>query len=300
MRRQPNSQNFSTMTTHLLAAAALLACSSWVNAAPPDVLPKEVSQKPVTAILGMKLATDALKNVVIMDITPDSPVTKIGVEKGDILISFDGHPVSTITDLVEYSARELPLKQPGTEVRLIVVRNRQRQTLAVIVPDRPKPTVDPVRVPVAVVPEPLVEVDNASFLCMRLREADRGVLVVDSVLDRSAAFNAGIQPRDVIVSVGKLKIGSLVKFREAMTLFPVGEKVRLGILRGNTPITVDLTVAPCEPVRAAVPVVKARGPVTPETLAQMRARLKAMQAQIEDLRATAAELSGMIDALAAP
>lgn len=265
---------------------------------PPAPGPAATNDPPpvrVTSIAGLMLGTNAMKRIVIQGVTPDSSANRIGVKNGDLLVSFDGHLVTTIPDLITYATKALAAKPPGEEVKFIVSREGRLRTLVTFVPER-APL--PATTPATVIRSPaLPETDTNAVFCMHVVEGAGGQLIVERVLDRSLPQAAGILPRDVIVSVGNMRVGSIVKLQQAISAYPPGNRMKLGLLRGDRPLVVELNSGPCLQATAGVVVPLTPGAISPEALDRMSAKLKAIQAQIEDLRVSAEGLAAMIDTL---
>lgn len=265
---------------------------SRLAAAPPEKAAAQDKRPPARevtgGILGMMLGTDAAKHVIVVDVAPNSTANDIGVKKNDVLISFDGHEVTTKDELFKFATKSLTAKQPGEAVELVISRNGRSRTFTAVVPERNEPSPAPI----------IVERDKNIVFCMQLRDTEGARLVVHKVLEESPPHDAGIMPKDVIVSVGKFKIGSIAEFSEAMNAYAQGETVTLGLMRGDQPLIVKMVVAPCHhELNAVAPAVRPREPFTQQSLDRLSAKLRALQAQIEDLRVTAEGIAGMIEAM---
>ena len=71
------------------------------------------------------------------------------------------------------------------------------------------------------------------------KEKDLNVMTgvyVDSVAENSAALEAGIEPGDVILSVGETSVSSSPQLQETIARFRPGDEVRLKVLRGTKEI----------------------------------------------------------------
>jgi serine protease Do len=66
---------------------------------------------------------------IVSTVTPGGAAAKAGVEPGDVIVEFNGHPVTKYDDLV----KNVIDTKPGTTVPLKVVRNKQAKTLSVTV-----------------------------------------------------------------------------------------------------------------------------------------------------------------------
>jgi S1-C subfamily serine protease len=103
-------------------------------AIPSDTL-VDISQRIVNgeslavAYLGVRgsAPTGSSAGVVIIDVRPESPAEKAGLQEGDEVRSIDGDPVANMSSL---SAR-IQLHRPGDTVKLTIVRDDQEQTVDV-------------------------------------------------------------------------------------------------------------------------------------------------------------------------
>jgi serine protease Do len=65
---------------------------------------------------------------------------------------------------------------------------------------------------------------------------------VDSLIDESAAAEAGIRPNDLVLFVNDELIQSCRAFEEALGKLEAGDRLKLVLRRGNGLITVELGV----------------------------------------------------------
>lgn len=75
---------------------------------------------------------DDLKGSLINQVYPDTPAEEVGFQAGDVIVELDGVKINSASDLrVRIAARK-----PGEEVALTIVRDKQRETLKVILAER--------------------------------------------------------------------------------------------------------------------------------------------------------------------
>ena len=136
------------------------------------------------------------EGALVADIAPGSPASAAGVQRGDIILDFNG-------DDVEYSSSLPPLVgsvRPGTRVDMVVLRDGKEQTLPVTIEPLEQdltqasvaPTTEQSRL-LGMTVQPLTEQERDSL------GVEAGVVVTE-VESASAAGSAGIVPGDVIVS----------------------------------------------------------------------------------------------------
>ncbi len=73
------------------------------------------------ADFGLKSASGAI----VSTVTPGGSAARAGIEPGDVIVDFNGHPVTKYDDLV----KTVVGTKPGTQVPVKVIRDRQERTL---------------------------------------------------------------------------------------------------------------------------------------------------------------------------
>ncbi len=173
-----------------------------------------VTVQTVNSELAQSLGLHDVRGVIVSTVEPDSPAQKAGIERGDVITTLDGQPVTDSNDL----RNRVASSQPGTHATVTLVRNGREMTKTVDLGqlsatrtsyngDAEGPSGNRYGLTV----EPVTpEVANQMGLKVR-----RG-LVVDEVAPASAASDAGLQSGDVIVEVNHRPVNSLEQFNEAV------------------------------------------------------------------------------------
>ncbi len=167
------------------------------------------------------------RGALVQVVEPGKPADKAGVQHGDVIVEIDGKPIRNNRELIDYISY-LPV---GTNVKLTVIRNGQRQTLTAKTAERPSGETPDDE---TTAPEPARNRLGMSVeeLTPQMRQlygiADnvRGV-VVTSVKNVSAAAEASIAEGDVISEVQGQKITSLADFRKAIDQARSGARIRM-------------------------------------------------------------------------
>jgi serine protease Do len=161
-----------------------------------------VSIQDVTPELAQEFKLPNSQGALVGDITPKSPADKAGVKSGDVIVEFNGKPVS--------DSRHLKLQvgetEPGKQVTLKLVRDGQTKTLDVTVKvlpgteeladnDSTKDTSSDTLNGVSV-----SDIDTQAKEQLKLPETVKGA-VVTGVDQDSVAFEAGLRPGDVIEEI---------------------------------------------------------------------------------------------------
>ena len=149
--------------------------------------------------------------VLIRDVTPDSPGEEAGLKRGDVIRQVNGEPVR--------DTRELQLKisgtAPGESVKLAVLRDGNEKALTAELGELPgdeKPAPSASSGTSALQGLQIGELTPAVARELQLEPGTQGVVVTNVAAD-SAAFEAGLQRRDVIIEVNREPVTSVAEFR---------------------------------------------------------------------------------------
>ena len=197
-----------------------------------------VTVQGVTSDLAKSLGLNEVRGALVSAVTPDSPASKAGIEQGDVIVDFNGRPVTDSNSLRNLVART----PPNSRATLQIVRDRRPQTLAATLaelPARGTEAAEPAsrdggtRFGMAVEP---ITPDVARQMGLG---STRG-LVVNQVTPASPAAEAGIQPGDVIKEVNSKPVASVADLQAALS--GTGERPSLLLLsRKGADLFVALT-----------------------------------------------------------
>lgn len=90
-----------------------------------------ISMQDVTAEQARSLGLESPKGALVADVAGGGPAEKGGVKKGDVVIAYQGKPISNATML----RNEIALSSVGSDVKLTVLRGKQKQDLALRIGD---------------------------------------------------------------------------------------------------------------------------------------------------------------------
>ena len=179
---------------------------------------------------------------------PDGPANDAGMVQSDVIITFDGHEVEDVRDLVQTVGNT----EVGKAVDVVVVRDGEKVTLSVTLGLRDDaklakagdaPTTEDV-------PKDFEQFGmTLSNLTDEIREGlglqkDAEGLVVVSVLETSEAFKKGLRSGDLITEAGQEKITSIAEFegQVAATIEGGRKTMLLLVRRDNDPLFLALPV----------------------------------------------------------
>jgi serine protease Do len=182
---------------------------------------------------GMKEAKGAL----VASVEPGSPADKAGLKSGDVIVEFDGKPVTDSREL----PRMVAMTKPGTETKLKVYRQGDEKNLTVSVGEmKPEKTAAAERSQAA----PETGKLGLAVQDLTAEQKDqlevKGGVVVGAV--QGPAAKAGIQEGDVVLAVNGEPIQSAKQFKELIDKAHDGKPLALLIQRGENRLYVPVTV----------------------------------------------------------
>jgi serine protease Do len=162
----------------------------------------------VTPDLAQSFGMPKPEGALVASADKDGPAGKGGIERGDIVLSFNGHPVDDEHELPALVA-QTPINQ---KVPVEVVRNGKHMTLEVTIGERKEP-----QVASAKSEEPggnwgMQVGDITPEIAQQFHLENTKGVVIQKVAPDSPSAEAGLQPGDVVLEVNHNKIGALADF----------------------------------------------------------------------------------------
>jgi serine protease Do len=206
-----------------------------------------VSVTSVTAEDAEFYGLDEVAGVVVQDFgalgSGESAAREAGLERGDVIVSLDGEPISAVSEL----QRELRSYEPGETVRLGIVRrsNKQRATVPVTLQRRPAET----RVAAAAAPPDAA--DHLGIQVRDLEDARRAGLEVDenvegvviSDVERTGALGrVNIQAGLIIQDINGQPVRSVAEYRRVVEELEPGDIANLALVDPRTGQRLTLSV----------------------------------------------------------
>ena len=171
--------------------------------------------------------------VAVNSVTAEGPADQADMRPGDVVVAYDGDPVSSTEELQS----RVVATRPGTTVPIDVVRNGELLTLQVTIGQLDEDA----EIAGIVEPEETSEdfgislQDLTSQLARRLQvPADTAGAVVTDVVRGSNAAAGGLQPGDVILSVNRVEVGSAREVTDQLAAIESGRRAFLLVQRRDT------------------------------------------------------------------
>jgi len=205
-----------------------------------------VAIQEITPDLAKAFKTKDQKGALVSDVNEQGPALKAGVQRGDVIVEFDGKEVQTVSDLRNRVAQTLV----GAKVPLKVIRDGQEKMLTLQIGERPSDSLlargtepgaappesaEARKGPLNVLSDLKVKaIDDEARAQLNLGAKTAGVLVAH-VQAGSPAEQAGLQRGDVIQEVNRHPVVSLKDYDAAAAKIKKEEIAVLLVNRqGNT------------------------------------------------------------------
>ena len=199
-----------------------------------------VSIQPLSPDLAREFGVRDTRGVLVNEVVPESPAAKAGLQRGDIIVEFDGKRLEGPGDL----QRAVGLTAPDQSAKLKVWRDQGERALEVKVgqaPDereaRERQGGGRARSLLGLEVRPITP-DVAARLNLKSTE---GVLVA-RVEDGSSVAEAGIQRGDIIKQVNRQNVRTIADFERLTRDVKEGDRLTVLLQRGPMSLYVAFTV----------------------------------------------------------
>ena len=195
----------------------------------------------VSADVAKALGLPRIAGALVTQVDKGTPAAKAGLKLQDVIVRFQDQNIEWSGDLPPM----VGATPPGTRVMLGVVRNGSAVEIPIVIGELPgevggNPADSGVEAPASGDAIGLSVSDLSDEQRAQLG-LDPGVGVLVERVTGTAARRAGLQPRDVVMMVGRTQVGSVSQFRSAAAKIPKGEPVLLLVRRGDGQRFITLT-----------------------------------------------------------
>ena len=169
--------------------------------------------QPLTADLAKSFELDNDRGILIAQVTKHSPADKAGLKAGDVIVSFQGKPVSETGNF----RNQIAMAQPGSKVEFDIIRDGKQKTFTVKI-DKLTDSKQVEQESSSMASEKLgltVQTINANLARQFGIKAGKGVVVTE-VAQGSVAAMAGIDRGSVILEVNRKAVNSSAEFNDAV------------------------------------------------------------------------------------
>ncbi|MFQ5956143.1 MAG: DegQ family serine endoprotease [Candidatus Brocadiales bacterium] len=192
-----------------------------------------VAIQDITEELAESFGLPSAEGVLVSDVTHDSPAEKGGMQRGDVILEFEGKTVEDINHLRNLVARTAV----GTKASVKVLRENKPQQLTIAIGEQPAELF--ARGPGGAVPPSRdygMSLENLTpELARRFGYEDEvGGVVITDVVPGGEAQMAGIQPGDLIKEVNRERIHNMQEFWQVVEKSAKDKGLLLLVKRGMT------------------------------------------------------------------
>ncbi len=183
----------------------------------------------LTPDLAKSFGLEDHKGILVAEVSKDSPAEEAGLKQGDVIVEFEGKPVDEIGPF----RNRVALKAPGSKGKITVLRDGERQTLAITIGKLPEEELASAGQPHSMDKLGFIVQTLTPELAQQLGIKDTKGVVVTSVTPGSVAAMAGINPGTVILEVNRKRVNNAEDFKRAMAQTPENGTVLLLINDGK-------------------------------------------------------------------
>lgn len=198
-----------------------------------------------------KSGLETISGVLVRNLVPDGSADLGGMKKGDIILAVNGFPVGAANRLQE----RIALMRPGEEVTLSVWRNKRAINLQFPVMGFDNDAIRTWAVAEPLPPE-ILEFDDEPDTAVPQKSFDAGFviaelpvsndfskkeLVVIRISPGTPASHSGMIAEDVVTHVNNQPVSRLDDFSSTWDKIPSQQPVQIRIIRGDRPITLEIT-----------------------------------------------------------
>jgi serine protease Do len=223
-----------------------------------EILPQLHKGKVVRGLLGVGLSLTPIlpadakdlglpgtSGTSISTVAENGPADKAGLRRGDIVVEYNGKPVTDNSSLVAMVTRTAP----GTTVPMKIVRAKKVMTLNVTIEAfdaeqqlaiQNEAQAEAPTTPTDTGLEMTIEPITPAIARQLELPAGRGGAVVTEVEPSGVAARGGLRPGDVILSVNGQTVANVREVRAALEQVASGRLVRLIILRAGVETLVEI------------------------------------------------------------
>lgn len=191
----------------------------------------------ITPELKAKLNLIDKKGALVSDVFAEGPADKAGIQRGDVIISFNGKKISESSGL-PYIVASTPV---GTIVNVEIIRKGQKLSFQVKTGEL-KEEAEPMTPSESSFNLGMVLQQLTPELAKKLDLPPKNGLLVVQVENNTPAAEAGLVPGDIILEVDQTAVIDLTEFNRGVKELKEGDTVLFLVDRGGATIYITLTI----------------------------------------------------------
>lgn len=174
----------------------------------------------------------------ITQVAPNSPAAKAGFKVGDVILKFNGTPISRTGELLNYLNRT----GPNQSIQLEVLRDDKRQNISATLITAPDDT--PAKAETTPVKKgPVIGVSIRNLNADELKQLSlKGGVLIQDVRAGGIASQARIQPGDVVTQVNNKAVNNAEDFVKVISELKNGSIARVSLIRQGQSAIVGMRI----------------------------------------------------------
>ena len=190
----------------------------------------------VTPELAKSFGLDRERGALVADVMSDTPAAKAGIERGDIIVEFNGRKIEEMSDL----PRVVATTPPDANVPMKLLRKGHEKVVQVKVAELKEERAAAAGGGTLEESLGMTVQELTPEIARSLGLAESKGVVVSNVDDGSPADEAGLRRGDVLVEANQKKIDNLRDYRAALGRIAGGDSLLLLVRRGDSVLYVAL------------------------------------------------------------
>ena len=161
------------------------------------------------------------KGAFIVMIVDDSPADKAGLKEKDVIIALNSIPIEDSNQL----RNDVSSMRPNDVVVFSIIRNELRQTVSVVLGERPSDN-----------SESRINPETQSYDIIGLKTDNHkdGIIITD-IDKKSIAYKNNLRKNDIITEIGREQIKSLDDYKNALEAYKSGDTIMIRIIKNGQP-----------------------------------------------------------------
>ena len=197
-----------------------------------------VSIQKITPDLKDKLALKSIEGALVGDVVPNSPAEKAGIERGDVIVSFDNKEIKEVNDL-PYIVASTPT---DSVVDLKLIRNGKEKTVKVTVGVLKDDEEPPLSGETTAFNLGITLENLTPQLSKRFGIQDQSGVIVMQVEPGSTASEIGIRAGDIILEIDRKSVKNVDQFYKILGEFKEEDTLLLLIKRRGATLYLTLQI----------------------------------------------------------
>jgi serine protease Do len=191
--------------------------------------------QPITPAIAESMKLKDSKGALVSDVTLNSPAEKAGIQRGDIIVDFNGNKIDDVNDLTTLAAAT----PPGAEVKLKIISDGNEKDLSVKLGEFPDETAEATEKEVKEKLGLTVNEITPQLTARFNLEAEKGV-VITRVDQGSAAYESGLRQGDVILEINDQPVNNIGDYKSIVDKMEKGKPLLFLIKRGKNTIYIGI------------------------------------------------------------